>query len=99
MKTALIAALVAFLAIEAWLIRWAVTTLTLDQASAQFTQPVPLIVLTDFSFFAGIVFFWMLADAKKRGRNGWVWLPGIILAPTVALIAYVLLRDRAAPST
>jgi hypothetical protein len=92
MRAALVAALVAFLGIEAVLIRWAVTTLTLDQAIAQLEQPMPLIMLTDFSFFAGIVFFWIVGDARKRGRNGWVWLPGIILAPTAALVAYVLLR-------
>ena len=68
------------------------TTITLDQAYAQLTQPVPLIMLTDFSFLSAIVFFWMVADAKKRGKNGWIWLPGIILAPTIALIAYLLLR-------
>jgi hypothetical protein len=87
----LVATLIAFLAIEAILL----TQLgSIDHAMAVLREPVVLVMLTDFTFLTAIVFFWMVADAKKRGENGWLWLPPIILVPTVALLAFLLRRPQ-----
>ncbi len=96
MKRALVAALAAFVAIEAVLLVWATRSGSWERAAATFREPLVLVMLTDFCFVSGIVFFWMVADARKRGHgaSGWLWLPGIILAPTVALILFLLKRER-----
>ena len=94
MKRALVVTLLTFVAIEAVLVRWAFATHTAASAVAQLGEPVTLIMLTDFTFFAGIVFVWMFREERKRGAAGWPWLPAIIIAPTIALIAF-LLRQRA----
>ena len=95
-KRALVLALVAFVAIEAILIRRAIATHTLESAFEQLREPVTLIMLTDFSFFAGIVFVWMFLEERKRGRTGLLWLPAIIIAPTIALVAFLLRRESEA---
>jgi hypothetical protein len=83
--------MVVFVLVEGWLVTRAPSLA--ESMSRAFAEPATLMMLVDFTLFGGIVFFWMVADAKKRGTNGWLWLPGMILAPTLALAAYLLTRD------
>ena len=94
MKRALIGVLVLFTVIEAWL---ATRCMTVHRSFAEavtigLSEPAAQMVLVDFTFFGGIVFVWMLVDAKKRGKNAWLWAPLMILAPTIALAGYLLAR-------
>ena len=92
MKRALIAVIVVFVLVEGWLGSRAPSFG--DSVARAFAEPATQVMLVDFTLFGGIVFFWMVFDAKKRGKNGWLWLPGMILAPTLALAAYLLSRGK-----
>lgn len=96
MKRALVGVLVLFTVIEVWLTTrcMAVYRSAGEAFSAALSEPATQMMLVDFSFFAGIVFVWMLVDAKKRGKNGWVWAPLVVLLPTAALAGYLLARGE-----
>ena len=94
MKRALVGVLVLFTVLETWLVA---RCMTVHRSFAEaivvgLSEPAAQLMLVDFSFFAGIVFVWMVVDAKKRGKNAWLWAPLMILAPTVALAGYLLSR-------
>ena len=96
MKRALVAVLVVFTVLEVWLtMRCLSVHPSLGEAfKAALVEPATQMMLGDFTFFAGMVFVWMLVDAKKRGKNGWVWAPLMILLPTAALAGYLLARGK-----
>jgi hypothetical protein len=90
MKRVLIAVIVVFVLVEGWLVTRAPSFG--ESLSRGFSEPATLLVLVDFTFFAAMIFVWMVVDSKKRGKNGWVWAPLMFLAPTIALAAYLLAR-------
>jgi cytochrome bd-type quinol oxidase subunit 2 len=91
MKRALVAVMVVFVVVETWLVLRAPS---LNESMRRaFAEPATLMMAVDFTLFGGIVLVWMVSDAKKRGKNGWLWLPAMILAPTLALAAYLLARE------
>ena len=54
-----------------------------------------LIILIDSVVFIVLVFVWLLADARKRGRKGykrWAWVPGILAFGSPALLIYLVSR-------
>lgn len=96
MKRALIGVLVLFTVIEVWLTtRCLLVHRSVGEAfSVALAEPATHMMLVDFTFFGGIVFVWMLIDAKRRGKNGWVWAPLMALLPTAALAGYLLARGE-----
>jgi hypothetical protein len=96
MKRALVAALLLFTVIEGVLFARCLS----DRGSiggaflVAVAEPATMAILVDFTFFGAIVFAWMVSDARKRGKNGWLWLPLMILLPTVALAGYLLARGE-----
>ncbi len=40
------------------------------------------------------VFVWMFDQARVRGKNAWVWLVPLLIAPLPALMAFVLILQR-----
>ena len=96
MKRALVGVLVLVTVLEVWLTTrcLAVHRSFTDAVVIGLSEPAAQMVLVDFSLFATIVFVWMLVDSKKRGKNGWVWAPLMILLPTAALAGYLLARGN-----
>lgn len=94
MKRALVGVLVLVTVLEVWLTTrcLSVHRSFVDAVVIGLSEPAAQMVLVDFSLFATIVFVWMLGDSKKRGKNGWVWAPLMILLPTAALAGYLLAR-------
>ena len=92
MKRALVAVIVVFVLVEGFIVSRAPSLA--ESIARAFAEPATQLMLVDFTLFGGIVFFWMVFDARKRRKNGWLWLPGMILAPTVALAAYLLTRGK-----
>jgi len=86
----LIGALVAFVALETPLLLWLVSTRTMAHTASLFAEPAVLMMLVDFTFVVGIVFAWMLLDARARGSSAWLWLPALVALPTAALLGYLL---------
>jgi hypothetical protein len=90
MKRVVLGTLIAFAVLEGIVLRN--VSLAPEHVGAVFREPLVLAMLMDFTFFAAIVFLLMVADARKRGASAWPWLPLVVLAPTVALLVYLLLR-------
>lgn len=40
------------------------------------------------------VFVWMFDQARVRGKNAWVWLLPLLVAPLPTLMAFVLILQR-----
>ena len=40
------------------------------------------------------IFVWMYDQARVRGKNVWMWLAPLVLAPLPTLVAFVLLLQR-----
>jgi len=40
------------------------------------------------------VFVWMFDQARVRGKNAWVWLVPLLIAPLPTLMAFVLILQR-----
>jgi hypothetical protein len=95
----IVLALVAFASIETALLLWCLQTYTVAQVFEEFFDPMSLVILVDFVFFGGIVFLWMVADARGRGHNAWKWLPLYIFCPTLALFLYLIVRKPLAPAS
>jgi hypothetical protein len=96
MKRALVGVLVLVTVLEVWLATrcTAAHGSFVEAVTVALAEPATQMVLVDFSLFAGIVFVWMLVDSRKRGKNGWVWAPLMVLLPTGALAAYLLARGE-----
>lgn len=90
-KALLLVALIAFTCIELAVLVWSLQTYTVFDWFKQFSNPVALLILVDFAFFAGAVFVWLLKDG---GRRMWKWLPLYIVTPTGVLFVYLLLRKK-----
>jgi hypothetical protein len=96
MKRALVGVLVLVTVLEVWLAMRCMTVHRsfVDAVVRGLSEPAAQMVLVDFTCFGGIVFVWMLVDSKKRGKNGWIWAPLMILLPTAALAGYLLARGE-----
>lgn len=94
MKRALVGVLVLITVLEVWLTMRCMTVHRsfAEAVTVAFAEPAAQMMLVDFTLFAGMVFVWMLIDSKKRGKNGWVWAPLMVLLPTAALAGYLLAR-------
>ena len=40
------------------------------------------------------VFVWMIDQTRVRGKNAWVWLVPLLIAPLPTLVAFVLILQR-----
>ena len=40
------------------------------------------------------VFVWMVDQARVRGKNAWVWVVPLLIAPLPTLMAFVLILQR-----
>ncbi len=40
------------------------------------------------------VFVWMFDQARVRGKNAWVWLVPLLIAPLPTLMAFILILQR-----
>lgn len=90
----LVLGLLAFLAIEAVLVTRCVGEHGVMGALARAVEPVPLVIVVDFTFTSAAVFAWMARDAWARGRSPWPWLPVFALVPTLGLFLFLLARGH-----
>lgn len=96
MRAGLVACLVLFFGLEAWLVSSCLRRHGSlgDAFAAALSEPATHMMLVDFTLFGAIVFVWMIIDSKKRGKNGWLWLPLMATLPTLALALYLLARGE-----
>jgi hypothetical protein len=52
--------------------------------------PIVKATLLDFTFTVVWCAFYLLDAAKRQGRNGWAWLPLLLILPTAALFLFTL---------
>lgn len=46
--------------------------------------------LMDFLFTVAWCAFYVLDTARRQGRNGWAWLPLLLILPTLAMFLFTL---------
>lgn len=92
---ALVLALLGLLGIETAAVAWGQPRMSWAALGVTLNDPFALMMLIDFVFMGAFVFYWMLEDARTRGARAWIWLLPLILFPTLALIAFLWLRERA----
>jgi hypothetical protein len=57
--------------------------------------PIVKATLLDFTFTVLWCAFYLLDAAKRQGRNGWAWMPLLLILPTFALFLFTLTgRER-----
>jgi hypothetical protein len=59
-------------------------------------EPWAMQMLLDLALACSFGFAWMRADARRRGLASWPFLPLIVAAGSVGLLAYVVYRAFAA---
>lgn len=91
-RAALAVGLVAFLVIEAVVIGWCVAEYGASGTLARLIEPVPLLVIVDFTFASVAMLVWMVRDARRRGALLWPWLAMFVVVPTLGLFSYLLAR-------
>src|SRR5256885_1398367 len=47
--------------------------------------PIVKATLVDFTFTVCWCAFYLLETAKRQGRNGWAWIPLLLILPTFAM--------------
>ena len=88
----LITFLVVFTALEAWISR--------DLMASGFDwrplwgAPIVKAAMVDFSFTAGWCGLYLLDASKRQGRNGWAWMPLLLIVPTFAVLLFTLTERR-----
>jgi hypothetical protein len=93
----LIAMLVLFTALQAWISR--------DLMAAGFDwrplwgAPIVKAAMLDFTFTATWCAFYLLDAAKRQGRNGWAWMPLLLILPTFAVFLFSLTEQPGPQST
>ncbi len=60
--------------------------------------PIVKAAMLDFAFTAAWCGFYLLDAAKRQSRNGWAWIPLLLILPTAAVILFTLTEPRAAAS-
>jgi hypothetical protein len=58
------------------------------------TAPIVKATMVDFSFTVLWCAFYLLDAAKQQGRNGWAWVPLLLILPTAALFLFTLTEPR-----
>lgn len=61
--------------------------------------PIVRATLTDFSFTVAWCTFYVLDTARRQGRNGWAWVPLLLILPTLAMFLFTLTEPREQPGT
>jgi hypothetical protein len=88
----LIGLLVVFTVIQAWL--------SVELMSAGFDwrrlwgAPIVKATLLDFTFTVAWCALYLLDAARKQQRNGWAWIPLLLILPTFALFLFTLTERR-----
>lgn len=59
-------------------------------------SPVVKATMLDFTFLAAWCALYVLDAAKRQGRNGWAWMPLLLILPSAALILFTLTTPRQA---
>lgn len=91
----LIALLVVFTGLQAWL--------SIELMASGFDwrglwgAPIVKATLLDFTFTVAWCGLYLMDAARKQGRNGWAWIPLLLILPTVALICFTLTEPRELP--
>jgi len=55
-------------------------------------------ILADLIIACLIIGTWMITDARKRGVVVWPWIIGVFATGTIAILAYLLVRECAKKS-
>jgi hypothetical protein len=53
-------------------------------------SPVVKATMLDFTFTAGWCALYLMDTARRQGRNGWAWLPLLLIMPSVAMLLFSL---------
>lgn len=56
--------------------------------------PIVRGTMVDFMFTVVWCGFYLLDTAKRQGRNGWAWMPLLLIFPTIALFLFSLTTPR-----
>jgi len=91
-RALLIGMLVVFTALQAWIGR------ELMQAGFDWRPlwgaPIVKAAMLDFAFTAFWCAFYLLDTAPRQGRNGWAWVPLLLILPTFAVFLFTLTEPR-----
>jgi hypothetical protein len=52
--------------------------------------PIVRATMVDFTFTVVWCAFYLLDAARRQGRNGWAWLPLLLILPTAAVFLFTL---------
>ena len=61
--------------------------------------PIVRVAMVDFTFTVAWCAFYLLDAAKRQGRNGWAWLPLLLILPTLALFLFTLTEPPDSPNS
>lgn len=50
--------------------------------------------MVDFAFTAAWCGLYLLDTARRQGRNGWAWIPLLLIFPTLAMFLFTLTSPR-----
>lgn len=56
--------------------------------------PIVKATMLDFTFTVGWCALYLLDASKRQGRNGWAWMPLLLILPTFALFLFTLTERR-----
>lgn len=56
--------------------------------------PIVRAAMLDFAFTALWCALYLLDEAKRQGRNGWAWMPLLLILPTFAVFLFTLTGRR-----
>jgi hypothetical protein len=88
-KRVAIAALILFVAAEAYLIPH-----TIGTGPSEIRPHMIQYIFVNYSLLAIWVFIWMFDQARIRGANVWLWLPPFLFAPLPTLLIFILFLQR-----
>ena len=84
-----IAALILFVAAEAYLIPH-----TIGGDPSAIRPHMIQYIFVNYSLLALWVFIWMFDQPRIRGANVWLWLPPFLFAPLPTLLVFILFLQR-----
>lgn len=58
------------------------------------SSPVVKATMLDFTFTVTWCALYLLDASKRQGRNGWAWMPLLLILPTFALFLFTLTEKR-----
>jgi hypothetical protein len=56
--------------------------------------PIVKATMLDFTFTVGWCALYLMDASKRQGRNGWAWMPLLLILPTFALFLFTLTERR-----